>query len=227
MPVRTVIERGPKEKRSVAFGIDWPGWSRGAKSAELALETLESYRERYRPIADLAGLGREFEAAGPLEIVEDEVGTGSTDFWGISFSPSAAEHGPMSEAELERGITLLRACWGFFDGVTARVSPEMRKGPRGGGRDRDRIIRHTIRTESEDFAKQVGLRIAEEAALTPDGLRQHREAYIAAMRAYNAREVSRRMRSWTLPFLIRHSAYHTLDHAREMEDKDLSAEDRA
>ncbi len=119
----------------------------------------------------------------------------------------------MGEAELERGITLLRACWAFFDGVAARVSPEMRKGPRGGGRDRDRIIRHTIRTESEDFAKQVGLRIPEGAALSPDGLRQHRETYVAAMRAYNAGEVKRRMRSWTLPFLIRHSAYHTLDHA--------------
>ena len=106
MPVRTVIERGPKEKRSVAFGIDWPGWSRGAKSAELALETLESYRERYRPVAVLAGMAGEFDAAGPLEIVEDKVGTGSTDFWGISFSPSAAEQGPMGEAELERGITL-------------------------------------------------------------------------------------------------------------------------
>ena len=171
MPVRTVIERGPKDKRSVAFGLDWPGWSRGAKTAELALETLESYRERYRPIADLAGMAREFDAAGPLEIVEDRVGTGSTDFWGISFSPSSTEQGPMGEAELERAITLLRACWAFFDGVAARVSPEMRKGPRGGGRDRDRIIRHTIRIESEDFAKQVGLRIPEDAALTPDGLR--------------------------------------------------------
>ena len=224
MPVRTVIEHGPKDKRVVAFGIDWPGWSRGAKSAELALEMLESYRERYRPIAGLAGLAREFDAAGALEIVEDKVGTGSTDFWAISFSPSETEHGPMTEAELERGTTILRACWAFFDDVAARVSPEMRTGPRGGGRDRDRIIRHVIRNESEDFAKQVGLQIPEEAALTPDGLREHREAYVAAMRAYNAGEVSRRMRSWTLPFLIRHSAYHTLDHAWEMEDKDLTAE---
>jgi hypothetical protein len=227
MPVRTVIERGPKGKRSVAFSIDWPGWSRGAKTAELALETLGSYRERYRPVAGLAGMEREFAAAGPLEITEDRIGTGSVDFWGISFSPCAAEQGPMGEAELERGITLLQACWAFFDGVAARVSPEMRKGPRGGGRDRDRIIRHTIRTESEDFAKQVGLRIPEGAALTPDGLRQHRETYVEAMRAYNAGEVARRMRSWTLPFLIRHSAFHTLDHAWEMEDKDLSAQDRA
>ena len=130
----------------------------------------------------------------------------------------------MSELELERGMALLRACWAFFDGVAARVSPEMRKGPRGGGRDRDRIIRHTIRTESEDFAKQVGLRIPEEGALTPEGLREHRANYLAAMRAYNAGETERRMRSWTLPFLIRHSAYHTLDHAWEMEDKDLTSE---
>jgi hypothetical protein len=227
MPVRTVIERGPKDKRSVAFGLDWPGWSRGAKSADLALETLESYRERYRPVAALAEMAREFDAAGPLEIVEERVGTGSTDFWGISFSPSAAEQGPTGEAEFERAITLLRACWAFFDGVAARVSSEMRKGPRGGGRDRDRIISHTIRTESEDFATRVGLRIPEGAALSPDGLRQHRETYVAGMRAYNAGEVTRRMRSWTLPFLIRHSAYHTLDHAWEMEDKDLSAEGRA
>jgi hypothetical protein len=227
MSVRTVMEGGPKEKRFVAFSIDWPGWSRGARSAELAMEMLESYRERYRPVAGLAGMAREFDAAGPLEIVEEKVGTGSTDFWGISFSPSATEHGPMGEGDLERAITLLRACWAFFDGIAARVSPEMRKGSRGGGRDRDQIIRHTIRVESEDFAKQVGLRIPEGAALTPDGLRQHRDAYIAAMRGYNAGEVTRRMRSWTLPFLIRHSAYHTLDHAWEMEDKDLSTGDDA
>jgi hypothetical protein len=208
----------------VAFSIDWPGWSRGAKTAELALETFEAYRGRYRPIAVLAGMSQAFDAAGPLEIVEEKVGAGSTDFWGISFSPSASEQEPMDEAALERGITLLRACWAFFDGVATRVSPEMRKGPRGGGRDRDRIIRHTIRTESEDFAKQVGLRIPEGGALTPDGLRDHREAYVAAMRAYNAGQVARRMRSWNLPFLIRHSAFHTLDHAWEMEDKDLSGD---
>ncbi len=168
-----------------------------------------------------------FDAAGPLEVTEDRIGTGSTDFWGISFSPCAAEQGAMEEAELERRIRILQASWAFFDGVAARVSPEMRKGPRGGGRDRDRIISHTIRVESEDFAKQVGLRIPEGAALTPDGLRQHRETYVAAMRAYHAGEVTPRMRSWTLPFLIRHSAFHTLDHAWEMEDKDLSAGDEA
>jgi hypothetical protein len=225
MPVRTVVERGTKGKRAVAFSLDWPGWSRGAKTPELAVETLEAYRERYRPVAQLAGLAREFDAAGPVEIVEDRVGTGSTDFWGISFTPSSEEREePLAESDLERRITILQACWAFFDDVAGRVSPELRKGPRGGGRDRHRVIRHTIRTESEDFAKQVGIRIPEEAALTPEGLETHRTDYVAAMRAYNAGEISRRMRSWTLPFLIRHSCFHTLDHAWEMEDKDLTGE---
>ena len=224
MSVRTVVEHGTRDKRSVAFSLDWPGWNRGAKTADLALETLEAYRARYRPVAELAGMGREFDAAGPLEIVEDRVGTGSTDFWGISFSPSSTEHDQLTEADLERRLTLLQAAWAFFDGVAARVSPQMRTGPRGGGRDRDRIIRHTVRTESEDFAKQVGIRNPELFALTPDGLRQHRATYLAAIRDYNAGKVDRKMRSWTLPFLIRHSAFHTLDHAWEMEDKDLTGE---
>ena len=208
----------------MAFAVDWPGWSRGAKTPEAALELLESYRERYRPVADTARMASEFDAAGSFDVVEDKVGTGSTDFWGISFAPSDVEREPMDDTELDRKITLLLACWGFFDAVASRVSADMRKGPRGGGRDRDEIIRHTIRTESEDFAKRVGLRVPEDGALTPKGLQDYREAYVAIMREYNAGE-DKRMRSWNLPFLIRHSAFHTLDHAWEMEDKDLTASD--
>jgi hypothetical protein len=221
MPVRTVVQRGPKDKKAVAFAVDWPGWSRGAKTPELALELLGSYRARYRPIAVSARLAREFDAAGPLDIVEDAVGAGSTDVWGISFLPSSLEHEPMDDAELSRKVKLLRGCWAFFDATAARVSAEMRTGPRGGGRDRNRIVRHAIRTESEEFAKRLGLRIPEEGALTPQGLREFREDYVTAMRDYNAGD-GKRMRTWNLPFLIRHSAYHMLDHAWEMEDKDLT-----
>jgi hypothetical protein len=109
-------------------------------------------------------------------------------------------------------VGALRACWGFFDAVASRVSAEMRRGSRGGGRDRDQIIRHTIGTESEDFAKRLGLRVPEGGALTPRGLRDYRETYVATMREYNAGEANR-MRSWNLPFLTRHSAFHTMDHA--------------
>jgi hypothetical protein len=221
MPVRVVVERGPKGKKAVAFALDWPGWSRGAKTPELAVETLESYRERYRLIAEAAGMGARFKREGRLEVIEDRVGPGSTDFWGISFAPSATEQDPMNAKELDRKVSVLQTCWEYFDKVGKRVSAEMLKGPRGGGRDRDHIIRHTIRVESEEFAKRLGLRIPEEGALTSAGLRSHRKNYIAAMRAYNAGE-GKRMKSWTLPFLIRHSAFHVMDHAWEMEDKDLT-----
>jgi hypothetical protein len=224
VPVRTVLQRGPKGKKGVAFALDWPGWSRGGKTGEEAFEILKSYRDRYRPVAVTAGMADEFDAGGRFRVVEDKVGAPSTDFWGISFAPSSFELGTMDNDDFDRKITLLRACWEYFDNVAARVSPEMRKGPRGGGRDRDRIISHTIRNESEEFAKQVGLRIPERAAMTPEGLRTHRKSYIEAMRAYNAGE-GRRMRSWTLAFLIRHSAFHVMDHAWEMEDKDLSRQE--
>jgi hypothetical protein len=221
MPVRTVLQRGPKGKKAVAFAVDWPGWSRGGKTPEAALELLESYRERYRPIAVTARMTREFDAAGPLKVVQDHEGPGSTDFWGISFAPSDFEREPMDAAELERKIKLLRACWAFFDTMASQVSAELRKGPRGGGRDRDEIIAHVIRNESEDFARRLGVRIPEGGALTPEGLRDYRKTYVATMRSYNAGE-GNRMRSWNLPFVIRHSAFHTMDHAWEMQDKDLS-----
>jgi hypothetical protein len=222
MPVRMVVQRGPKEKKVAAFAIDWPGWSRGAKAPDAAVELLEAYRERYRPIARLAGFEDEFAAAGPLEIVEDHVGVGSTDFWAISFAPSSFEQGPMPEAELERKLALLEAAWRFFDEVAARVSPELEKGPRGGGRDRDQIVRHVVGNERGDLAKKVGVTPTSEL-LTPEAIRAHRDAFVAAMRDYNAQGKMARGRNWTVALLLRHTAFHNLDHAWEMEDKDLSS----
>src|SRR3954454_24467613 len=95
MPVRAVLERGPKERKVVAYAVDWPGWTRGAKTAELALARLEAYRQRYRPVAVAAKLKREFDAAGPLEVVEDMVGMTSTDFWGFFFSASCLAQDPV------------------------------------------------------------------------------------------------------------------------------------
>jgi hypothetical protein len=222
MTVRTVVQHGPKDKKVAAFALDWPGWSRGAKTGPASLEMLEAYRDRYRTVAALAGLGPEFDAAGPLELVEDHVGVGSTDFWGISFAPSSQEHGPMSDEDLDRKLGLLEAAWRHFDEVAARVSAEMAKGPRGGGRDRDQIIRHALLWEQTDLAGKVGVEMPEDTPATPEGLRIHREPFLVALREYGAEGRMGRGRNWTMQLLIRHAAYHVLDHAWEMEDKDLS-----
>jgi hypothetical protein len=125
----------------------------------------------------------------------------------------------MSSEELERELTLMQACWAFFDAVRWRVSAEMQKGPRGGGRDRDHIVRHTLGTE-QDWAEKVGVRTPQGALLTDEGLKAHRDAYRQAIRAFHSE--GEMARTWPLRYLIRHTAYHTLDHAWEMEDKDLT-----
>jgi hypothetical protein len=222
MPVRVVVQHGPRDKKVAAVAIDWPGWSRGARTAGDAVDTLDAYRERYRPVAHRAGLAIELDATGDLEVVEDHVGVGSTDYWGISFAPSSFEHGPMTDDELDRKLGLLEAAWSHFDEVGARVSPEMAKGPRGGGRDRDQIIRHVLLNEQADLARKVGVETPVDALTTSEGLRIHRERFLAALREHGAEGRMARGRNWTIALLIRHTAYHALDHAWEMEDKDLS-----
>lgn len=222
--LRVAIEIGPKGKRVVAVAPDWPDLARGERTEEAAIARLRAYVPRYAPVARLAGLGAAFAPGDAIEVVERYPGTGSTDFWGISFAFSDNDRRPMSRQELERELALLGASWAFFDAVRARVSAELEKGPRGGGRDRDRIVRHTFGAEL-DFAKKLGMRATEEAMaamLTDAGLRAHRDAYRDAIRALH--DQGRPARSWPLRYLIRHTAFHTLDHAWEMEDKDLTAD---
>ena len=217
--MRVTLESGPKGKRVVAVAPDWPGLERGAATEEAAIARLRAYLPRYTPVAELAGLGAAFAVSPTIEVAERYPGTGSTDFWGISFAFSAIDHQSMSREELDRDLALLEACWAFFDAVRARVSAELRKGPRGGGRDRDRIVQHTLAAE-RDWARKLGLRAPEGALPAGDDLRAHREAYREAIRAHHV--AGRPARSWPLRYLIRHTAFHTLDHAWELEDKDLT-----
>jgi hypothetical protein len=220
--LRVTLEIGPKGKKVVAVAPDWPGLARGAKTRESAIETLRSYLPRYVPIATLAGMKTEFDAvaAADIDVVEEYPGVGSTDFWGISFAFSSIDKQEMSTKELDRELALLRACWAFFDDVRLRVSSEMKKGPRGGGRDRDHIIRHTLANEL-DWATKLGLNSTEDANLTDEALKTHRDTYCDAIRDFHAK--GKMARTWPLHYLIRHTAFHALDHTWEMEDKDLSA----
>ncbi|MDQ3696016.1 MAG: hypothetical protein M3464_20710 [Chloroflexota bacterium] len=217
--IRVMLEIGPRGKQVVAVAPDWPGLERGAKTAEAAIERLRSYLPRYATVAKRAGMEAAFAASTTVAVVERYPGTGSTDFWGISFAFSGIDGQDVSSDELERELTLMRACWACFDDVRWRVSAEMRKGPRGGGRDRDQIVRHTVATEA-DWAKKLGVLTPQGATLTDEGLNAHRDAYCTAIRAFHSQ--GKMARTWPLRYLIRHTAYHMMDHAWEMEDKDLT-----
>jgi hypothetical protein len=220
--VRITLEIGPKGKKLVAVAPDWPGLERGAKTREDAIERLRSYFPRYSQVAKFAGMAAQFDTVKNVKVVDQYPGTGSTDFWGISFAFSSIDKQGMSVDELERELTLMQACWAFFDAVRRRVSAEMQKGPRGGGRDRDHIVRHTFAAE-QDWARMIGVLTPDGAMLTGKGLKAHRDAYCHALRDYHSQGKSAgKMAKWPLRFLIRHTAFHTLDHAWEMEDKDLT-----
>lgn len=218
--LRVILEIG-KKRKVVAGAMDWPGLDRGATSEDAALDRLVSYRARYAGVAERAGLAAELERSGGLDVVERVPGSSSTDFWGIAHVPSQIEREVLSAAALERRLDLLQACWAYFDDVASRVSADLRPGPRGGGRARDEIVRHTYGSERHNFGPKVEVRTEPGVMLTPDGLRTHRLAFLDAIRAYNAE--GRAARSWPIQFLVRRTAQHVMDHAWEMEDRDLTA----
>lgn len=215
-----MIERG-KKKRVVASAFDWPGWDRSTKLGDDALAVLDSYRPRFAKVAELAGYGDEFARLGVFQVVEQVEGIGMTDYYGVSGRAATAEHDPMTDADFERKLALLRAAWSTFDDTASRVSVELRKGPRGGGRGKERIVRHVNGAEIDEFAPKVGVKVPLETREDPEALGRYRSAFADAIRDHFTRGES--ARSWALPFLIRRCAWHMLDHAWELEDRDLSA----
>ncbi|MHB8245522.1 MAG: hypothetical protein ACYDGN_09240 [Acidimicrobiales bacterium] len=153
-------------------------------------------------------------------MVERIEGIGMTDYYGLSGKAAASENDQMTDVECERKIALLRASWHTFDAVAPRVSPELRKGPRGGGWEKDRIIQHVNGAEIDEFAPKVGVKVPLDTRDDAEALRAYRNAFVAGIREHNTR--GEPARSWALQFLIRRCAWHMLDHAWELEDRDLT-----
>jgi hypothetical protein len=215
--LRVILEIG-KKRRVVAGAMDWPGLDRWGTSEEDAIGKLLSYVPRYAGVARRAGMAKAFGRAREAEVVEHVPGSSSTDFWGIAHVPSEIEREVLSPTNLERRLELLQACWAFFDDVAARITEELRPGPRSAGRTHDQIVRHVYYNEPEQFSRKVEVRTPKELVLTPDGLVAHRREYLEAIRAYNGDR--KPARTWPIQFLIRRTAHHVMDHAWEMEDRD-------
>jgi len=219
--LRVLVEQPTRGKRWVAIAADWPGLERGGKTEDEAVEKLGRYVTRSLPVAKRVRLGSELEGQTELEIIGRYPGVGSTDFWGISFAPSPLDREPFDAATFDRQVRLLRSAWTELDETAARVSADLRPGVRGGGRSRDQIVRHVLANEGGDFSKRVQARSETDDLLTPGGLTHHRDRFVEAMRAWYAE--GKPLGNWTIPYLLRHTAYHTLDHAWEMQDRDLTA----
>ncbi len=200
-PLRVYLETG--KLWIFAAALDWPGWCRRAKGEEAALDTLLDYASRYSNAVGVA------VATGPIEVVgRVPTRSGLADF-GAPGAVGPWDSELLSARELRRHLSLLQASWAYLDGV-ASVSPtELRKGPRGGGRDRDAMLKH-VKEAERAYAAKIGCRVVPR---TPWD--QQQMMILAGLRTAPPDS------AWPVRYTIRRLAWHILDHAWEMEDRTL------
>ncbi len=155
-----------------------------------------------------AGTGQAFQ------VVERLPGSATTDF-GAPGSPAAAEARALARDEAERLAALVAAAWRAFDRVVAAAPAGLRKGPRGGGRDRDAIVEH-VRGADIVYARKLGIRWpAPAGAADAAGVRP---AVLAALGGPST-GAAPAGGSWSRRYAARRIAWHALDHAWEIEDR--------
>jgi hypothetical protein len=212
------------KKRTFAGALDWPGWCRSAKNEGTALETLFDYRLRYAQAIQSAQLGFEPPAdLSDFRLVERLEGDSTTDFGAPSVAPSA-DNEPTSDVELRRFVALLEALWRSFE-ATARAAEgkELRKGPRGGGRDVEGIVRHVQGAEVAYLSRLGGKVPGEEQAPGLwEGFAPVHQAILTTL-ALGRDELPavgpRGGKRWTGRYFVRRAAWHVLDHQWEIEDR--------
>ncbi|MDD5367613.1 MAG: hypothetical protein PHQ40_00890 [Anaerolineaceae bacterium] len=212
-------------KRTFAGAVDWPGWVRSGREEGAALAALLAYAPRYAKVLDAAGIA--FEAPTHLAAftISDHLpGNQTTDF-GAPNVPLPSDPGPLEDAELLRLQSILKSCWLAFDAAVASARGKaLRKGPRGGGRDLDGIITHLLEAERAYLGK-IGLK----EKTTAQGGFSDQLSHLrhAIMEELNATDRSgalpqpgpRGGMRWAPRTFIRRVAWHTLDHAWEVEDR--------
>jgi hypothetical protein len=197
-------------KRTFASAADWPGWCRAGKTEQAALDELAAYAPRYAAVAKLAGVPFSGRATS-FKVVERLKGNATTDF-GAPGIPAKAESKSFTDEEAKRMSDLVAACWAYLDKVVAEAPASLRKGPRGGGRDRDAMFIHVLGAEV-DYARKIGLRLKEPQGLEKASMRASRKAILERLSKPTRDE------RWPVRYAARRTAWHALDHAWEIEDR--------
>ena len=205
---RVYLEVG--SKRIFASAAGWPGWCRAGKDEDAALDALSAYAERYAAVAKLARIP--FPAKPTqFKVVERLSGNATTDF-GAPGIPAKDELHPLTAEQAKRMCDLVAACWTYLDGVVAKAPASLRKGPRGGGRDRDAMFDHVLGAEME-YAKRIGTRLKQPDGDDKAAVRAFRKAILESLANPNREE------KWPVSYAARRTAWHALDHAWEIEDR--------
>ena len=229
--IRVYLEVG--SQRTFAGAIDWPGWSRSGRDELSALGALIACGPRYARVLQAAQLDdtqRTFLFSPPTNISEIVVterlkGSSTTDFGSPAVAPSVDE-APVSDEELRRLAAVLEACWqAFAAAVEAAQGKELRKGPRGGGRDRTEIVQHVIEA-NRAYLDRIGCKLVMVEDSDPQQevgwmLEESLKALAGAAAGELPLRGPRGGVRWTPRHFVRRAAWHVLDHAWEIEDRAL------
>lgn len=198
------------KKRVFASAADWPGWCRQGKTEQAAIDALSASGPRYAIVPKSAGIP--FTPSDEFDVVERLPGDATTDF-GAPGAIAEREARPLTGKKLDQVSALVAAGWTVFDGVAAKAPAELRKGPRGGGRDRDEIFDHILGAESA-YASKLGLKLKQPASVDHVAVRAFRESILAGIRSAAGTQTK-----WPPRYAARRIAWHAVDHAWEIEDR--------
>jgi hypothetical protein len=211
------------EKRVFAGALHWPAWCRSGRDEALAVQSLLDYGPRYAQILQSTGLGFEAPgAASQFQIVERVDGNATTDF-GAPDASLSSDKEPVEPDELERFQAILQSCWVAFDQAVKRAEGrQLKKGPRGGGRDLEGIIDHVLMAD-ESYLKRIGWKAVDAEEDVDKRLHQIRSEILDGLEASARGELPARGprggKRWTARFFVRRVAWHVVDHAWEIEDR--------
>jgi hypothetical protein len=207
------IESGGK--KVFACAIDLPGWCRSGKDEQAALESLAAYAARYAEVAKLARTA--FPSGTPsFEVVERVKGSGATDF-GIPHEIPKADAEPLTARQAARQVALMEAAWALLDKVAKATPAELRKGPRGGGRDRDKMLDHVLGAEAA-YARQLGVKHPQPELGDTKAIKALRDDIAEALRGASDGSPLR-PKGWPPRYALRRITWHVLDHVWEMQDR--------
>ena len=212
------------KKRTFAGALDWPGWCRRGTDEDSALLALVEAGPRYARVLQGTRLG--FHAPddpGVFTVAERVAGNDATDFGAANVAP-AADARPFDEAACARAQTILRATWRALDrAIEAAEGKALAKGPRGGGRDLDKIVRHVLDADG-GYLPRLGRKAPKAEGASPaEQLELTRAAILETLEAGARGELPERGPRggalWTPRYFVRRVAWHILDHAWEIEDR--------
>jgi hypothetical protein len=207
-----------------AGSVDWPGWCRSGRDEKSALKALLSYKLRYGIVLLKTNIGFVPPSGDVrINIVERLKGGAGTDYGAPEKIPTF-DYQPVNADDLIRLQTVLRACWLAFDDIAQdAVGKELRLGPRGGGRQFDKILWHVIHAESA-YLSRLGGKFKTDETGNPSGeYGLLRQAVLETLnQAANGEIPTKGPRGglrWTPRYFVRRTAWHILDHAWEIQDR--------